>query len=130
MVKNVLKFLNDNHWYVIAVLLCSALVLWIYGCDSTVPSIIDPTKQVNRWELEAEADYLIGQLNAKLVTLDRQDEVKRLLLDQAVMFSQTGTFNPLGLVNLLATVGAVSFGLDRNRRYSVIKKTNSTGQTS
>ncbi|MFZ2147462.1 MAG: hypothetical protein WAV28_09590 [Sedimentisphaerales bacterium] len=112
-----LKHLNDNHWYIIGGILITALLFWMYGCESQVSSMLDKDRLVNRAELQAEADYLVAQFKAKTEKLDSQDQLKMLLLEQAQIFGQTGTFNPAGLLNLAVSVGAISFGLDRNRKY-------------
>jgi len=112
----ILKLFNDNHWYVIAALLACMLVFWIYGCQSEVTSMLDPAKRINRDELQLETDYVLGQAKVKLADLDRQDEIKKLVLDQAAIFGQTGTFNPTGLLNTMIAIGAIAFGLDRNKK--------------
>lgn len=113
---NFLRFINKNHWYIIAAIVAAALLIWLYGCQSTVNSMINPKQKITRAELENETNYIIGQAKVKLADLDRQDELKRLLLEQAVLFNSTGTFNPAGLINTLISVGAIAFGLDRNKK--------------
>ena len=118
----VLRFFNDNHWYVIAVIIAASISIWLYGCDSQVPSMMDPAKKINRAELELESDYLIGQVKMKLADLDKQDEIKILMLEQALIFGESGTFNPAGLLNTLISIGAISFGLNRNQKLRTITK--------
>lgn len=122
-----LKKLNDNHWYIIGALLIAGLLFWIEGCESQVYSIIDRDQKISRAELIIEVDYLLAQATVKLEDLDKQDEIKRILLEQAAIFATSGTFNPMGLLNTAVTIGAVAFGLDRNRKYKIASKANSTG---
>lgn len=114
--SKILKFLNENHWAAIGALILIVGALYFLGCQSTVPSMIDPKKQINRGELEAESDFLIAQVRLKLEELDRQDEIKRLISEQASLFATTGTFNPIGLVNLAVSVFAVGSALDSKRK--------------
>ncbi|GAI41104.1 unnamed protein product, partial [marine sediment metagenome] len=88
---NFLKFLNDNHWYLIGAVLICTLIFWIHGCQSEVYSLIDPEKKVTRAELDLEVNYILGRARVKLEDLDRQDEIKRLLLEYATLFGTTGT---------------------------------------
>lgn len=118
--KKILSFLNDQHWYIIATVLIIGFMLWIYGCQSQVASMIEPNKKVTRAELQLEADYLVGQIKVKMTDLDKQDAIKMLLLEQATIFGQTGTFNPTGLLNTCATIGAIAFGLNRNQKVKKI----------
>lgn len=120
--SKILKFANDNHWYIIAIVLSICVSLWIYGCQSEVKSMMDPTKKVNREELKLESNYLIGQLQIKLADLDKQDEIKILLLEQAMIFGSGGKFNPAGLLNTVVSIGAISFGLNRNQKLKKIVK--------
>lgn len=126
--KKFLKQLNDKHWYLIAGIAVIALLIWIYGCQSTVTSLIEPDKKITRAELELETNYIIGQAKIKLIDLDRQDEVKHLILEQAAMFGTTGTFNPTGLLNTCISIGAIAFGLDRNKKLkeTLKEKVNNT----
>jgi arginine exporter protein ArgO len=122
MIKTIMKYLNDNHWYIIAAIVICAIFLWLFGCQSKVSSMITPEKQITRDELMLESDYLLGEIKVKLADLDKQDEIKQLIIDQASMFSKTGSFNPMGLLNTLISVGAISFGLNRNQKLNAYKK--------
>jgi len=124
-----LKALNENHWYLIGGSIAIALLIWIHGCQSTVSSMVSPGEKITRTELQLEVDYLLGQAKVKLEDLDRQDEIKSLLLEQAALFSTTGTFNPTGLLNTVISIGAVAFGLDRNRKLKVANQAKSNNTT-
>lgn len=124
--KNLLKLLNNNHWYAIAIILVCGLLFWIYGCQSEVYSLINPDQKVNRAGLQVEVNYILGRARVKLEDLDQQDEIKRLLLEQAAIFGTTGTFNPMGLLNTVITIVAVAFGLDRNKKLKDARSANST----
>lgn len=124
---NFLKLLNDNHWYLIAFALVCGLLFWIYGCQSEVYSLINPEQKVNRAGLQVEVNYLLGRARVKFEDLDSQDEIKRLLLEQAAIFATTGTFNPMGLLNTVITIVAVAFGLDRNKKLKDARAVRNNG---
>lgn len=122
---NILKFCNENHQYIIAGAIILAIGFWVFGCDAQVHSIMQPEKMINRAELQLELDYLIGQAKVKFLALDKQDEIKQTLLDAANVISSTGQINPSGLLNIAATIVAISFGLNRNQALqNANKKTN------
>jgi len=129
MLTKIYKFLNENHWYVILVVVSMALCFYFYGCQSTVPSLLDPVKRVNRDELQAEAVWLATQIDIRSADLDRQDEIRQQLLDAATLIGSEGGINPSGIVSLVATIGAVSFGLDRNRKFKNAVKDNTAEPT-
>lgn len=112
----ILKWLNDQHWYLIAIAVIAVSIFWTYGCESQVRGLINPDQRINRAELQNELDFIIGQARIKAEDLDRQDEIKQALLDAANIMSTTGTINPSGLINLAACIGAISFGLNRNQK--------------
>lgn len=114
--NKILSWLNDQHWYLVAIVIIAGSILWTYGCESQVRSLLDPNQQINRAELQNELDYIIGQARIKAQDLDRQDEIKQSLLDAANVIATTGTINPSGLINLAACIGAIAFGLNRNQK--------------
>jgi len=124
MIKRLLKWSNDNHWYIIAGLVMASMMFWTYGCVSTVSSVMYPDKQINRSELETELQYLVSTVQNRIEDLDRQDAIKQSLLDAANVVASTGTINPSGLINLAATIGAIGFGLNRNQALKKIKNGN------
>lgn len=117
-----LKLLNENHWYLIAGVIACGFVVWLYGCQSTVTSLLHPQQRITRAQLDLEVDYFMGQAKIKLAELDQHDQIKYLLLDQAAIFGSTGTFNPMGLLNTFISIGAIAFGLDRNKRLKEVRK--------
>lgn len=114
--NKILNWLNDNHWYIVAIVVIGASIFWTHGCESTVPSLINPDQLVNRATLQNELNYIVGQVEIKVTDLNRQDEIKQALFDAMVLVSQGGQVNTLGIVNLAATIGAISFGLNRNQK--------------
>lgn len=119
--KKVLRFLNDNHHYIIAAAVIAACTFWTYGCESQVNSILSPNQRINRAELQIEVDYFIAHAELKALDLDRQDQIKQALLDLGSTFATTGTLNPTGLMNTAISVAAIAFGLNQRK-----KRLNST----
>lgn len=111
-----LTWLNEQHWYIVALIVIGGLIFWIYGCESQTKSLIHPEEKVNRLELTAEMEYLAGIADARIADLDKQDEIKQAFLEALVVVGQGGQFNVAGLVNLAATIGAISWGLNRNQK--------------
>jgi len=121
-----LKFFNENHWFIIAGILGALIIFWTYGCTSTVQSVIHPDQLIGRAELANELKYLVGLAEARAGELDRQDAVKQSLLDAANIIGTSGNINPSGLLNIVATIGAISFGLNRNQKCKALTKAPTT----
>jgi hypothetical protein len=123
MIKTVLKWCNDNHWYLIAGAMIITVIFWTYGCESKVTSLINQGQMVNRSELQNELNYVVGQAKAREENLDRQDAVKQALLDAANIMGTTGAINPSGLINLAASIGGIAFGLSQRQALKNANKT-------
>jgi hypothetical protein len=128
MIKTILKFANDNHWYLSAAAIIAVAIFWTYGCESQCKSLVNPEQLINRSELQNELNYLIGIAKSREENLDKQDAVKQSLLDAANVMGTKGTINPSGLINLAASIGGISFGLtQRQKRIAATpKKTENT----
>lgn len=120
--QKLIDFLNHERYQVVAVLACGALLLWVYSCQSSTKSPIDPTKKVTRAQLTAEVDYYLAQAEIAYTDLDRQDEIKKAILDAAAIAAQGGKVNIIGL--LLANIGILGAGatIDNVRKRKVIRE--------
>lgn len=114
--KKALKFINDNHHYIIAAIILLVACFWTYGCHSQVNSILNPNQRITRAELEIEVDYFLAHAELKFMDLDKQDQIKQALLDLGSTFATTGTLNPTGLLNTAISVAAIAFGLNQRKR--------------
>jgi len=124
--KKILKFCNDNHQYLIAVVIIAAISFWTYGCESHVNSLLNPNQLISRGELQIELDYVLAHAELKFMDLDHQDEIKQSLIDLGSTFATTGTLNPTGLLNTAISVAAISFGLNQRKRLINATRNNST----
>lgn len=125
--EKILKFCNENHLLVIAAVACLGVFFYMQGCQSKVPSLYDPLKQVTRSELEAEITSFIAQADAKIGDLDRQDEIRKMLLDKAAIFAASGGLNWQGFLNTGISVIAIGSALDQRRKYKNIQQTIANG---
>lgn len=114
--KKTLKFINDNHHYIIAAIIVLVACFWTYGCGSKVNSILHPNQLVTRGELKIEVDYFMAHADLKFMSLDKKDEIRQWLIDLGSTFATTGTLNPTGLLNTAISVAAIAFGLNQRKR--------------
>lgn len=121
-----LTFLNHERYQVISAVLCLSLIVWFWGCESQVQSVVDPARKINRDELTAEVDFFLASAEIRFKDLDRQDEFKQYVLNQALLYGQTGTLNPVGIVATLAGILGVGAIADNVRKRKVIKDSVTT----
>lgn len=121
MFKKITDFLNHERYQAIAIALICALLVWLYSCESKVRSVQNPSVMVTRSELSTEVDYYLSQVEIRLVSLDRQDELKQLLTTQALLFAQGGQINPYGVIAAVLGIIGVGATIDNVRKRQVIK---------
>lgn len=130
--SSIARWIRHNQGMFVAAQICAVLLVWTYGCQSKVASLIDPERKVAAAELNIEVDQLVAELNAQLdilikkaelkkQELFRQDEIKRKLFEFAALTAQSGTFNPVGLIALAGSLLGVGAVVDNRIKDKVIK---------
>lgn len=141
MVK-VWTWIRHNQASFVALLISAGVLIWTLGCEAKVTSLIDPTRKVNRLELNTEIEIETARLQSELdqlllwaeqrgQALDRQDELRQKLMDFALLAAQGGALNPSGLVGLVAGIIGVGAVVDNRLKDKVIKNrplTDSVGR--
>jgi len=122
------KLFNHERYQSLAVITVIVLLAIFFGCESKVTSINNPTQKVTRAELQLELDVMIAKCKIGLKKLDRQDELRNLILQQALITASTGTINPLALITSLGTILGIGATVDNVRKRKDIKKIKTTGE--
>lgn len=99
-----------KHWQTTCtIIICVFLCIWAYGCQPTVPSMTDPSRRVTRAELQLELEQLQSLFEIRNKSLEDQEQLRQLVMQNVLLIAQTGTINPLGLITaVLGFYGAVS----------------------
>jgi len=104
-----LKLLKEKWPILIAINICVTMLFLTYSCEPQVRSITDPAKSVTRAELQWELDALLRLAEIRKIELDKKEHLRTLIMNNAVLIAETGTFNPVGILTaLLAFYGAGS----------------------
>jgi len=130
--KKLWKAIDHNQMLSVMVLVSIGIAYYVAGCESTVKSILNPTTKVTREELkvevdvevrrlEAELDKLLAQAALKDKDLDRQDEIKRKLVEFGLSIGTGGQINPLGVATLIGGLLGVGFAVDNRSKDKLIK---------
>jgi len=105
-VEKVKKFLKDKFFIFLALTLAQIFIFWAYGCEPKTTSMLDPERKVDRSELTAELEILLARHGGRIKDLDRQVEIRNVLLEQSLIIAQGGTVNPFGVITAaLAILG-------------------------
>lgn len=122
-----------KHWTVILTgLITVGILIYIYGCEPKTRSLIDNSRLVNRQELQLELDQIIGLAQLRLVDLDKQDQLRAVVLQNALILVTGQPFNPLGLITGVAAIygltqGSYNAGKVVKTKLNKRKKNNGTG---
>lgn len=120
MLEKLKALFNHERYQIIGVAIAVTLTIWFFGCESEVSSMLDPSKKVNRAELQAELGLYLATAERKFESLEQQEAIKNWVFDNAILVSETGTVNPQGLINTLFAVLGIGALTDNVRKRKVI----------
>lgn len=125
-------WIKKNHKAIITAIVCVVVCFWLYACESQVKSLDGSNRLINRAELQLELDTFIYSAQLRMLSLDKQDALRNIVVENALLVMQGQPFNPVGLLtSILGIYGAVH-ATSKVTRYAkkvqIVKKvTNGTG---
>lgn len=114
-----MNFASHNTGIVIGQLICLGVLIFAYGCQSKVASIISPGAKVTRAELLVEVDSFLAVADLRFADLNKQDKFRDEIFKHASLWAQGGIVNPMGLALSLASIigiGATVDNVTKRRR--------------
>lgn len=119
LLKKMSTFASGNIFITIAVQIVIGVLIFAYGCESQVQSVARPGEKVTRDELAVEVDTFLALAEIRYKQLDQKDQLKNALLEYALLFAESNTVNPIGVVTTIASilgVGAIADNVTKRRR--------------
>lgn len=116
MTTKLKTFLNHERYQIIGTIAAAILICWGLSCESKVQSLKDPTQRINRDDLDAEVTAYLATAEARYKSLDRQDDFKRLVFDQFVLWTQATGFNANAIIPLAFAFLGIGASVDNARR--------------
>lgn len=113
---------NHERYQSISIIICAALLVYFYGCEPKCQSITQPNLQVTRAELDIEVESIIAKANIGYMSLEQQEELRDLILQQAISAASTGAINPIALITSVGTILGVGATVDNVRKRREIKR--------
>jgi len=86
------------------------MLFYGYGCEPKTKSLIHTNTLVSRQELQLELDQLITMSQLRMADLDKQEELRAIILNNALILVQGQPFNPVGLLTGIAALYGVTQG--------------------
>lgn len=115
------KVIRHNPAIAIALAIGVVLVVWIYGCQSSTQSLLVADKKVSAMVFAGEVETLLSRAEIGFHDLERQDKIKQLLLEQALLFAEGNTINPVGAITTALGVLGIGAVVDNRRKDKVIR---------
>lgn len=105
-----LQWLKKNLTLIITGLITLSIILFIYACEPKVPSLNDQKYLVTRSELQVELDNILALAKMRMLSLDKQDAVRNIILQNSLVLLQGQPFNPVGIITGIAAIYGITQG--------------------
>lgn len=115
------KVIRHNPAIAIALVLAVVLTVWVYGCQSSTQSLLITDKKVSGPIFAGEVETLLARAEIGFADLEKQDKIKELLMEQALLFAQGNTINPVGAITTALGVLGIGAVVDNRRKDKVIR---------
>jgi len=133
VLKSIWSFIKFNLWMFVLLAVGVGILLSSLSCESRVPSILKATSLsmngstavkslITREELSAELTYIASIAEKRFADLDRQDELRKMISEQAVIIAAGGSVNPAGVISLLMGIMGVGAVIDNRKKQSALTK--------
>lgn len=105
-----LDWIKRNLSLIITGCVTLAVIIFIAACEPKVPSLWNKSVQVNRQELQLELDQLVSLAHLQMLDLDRQEQLRSIILQNALILVQGQPLNPVGIITGIAAVYGLTQG--------------------
>jgi len=126
-------WIKKNHRIITTVLVTIVLCVWVYACESKVASLDGSKRLVNRAELQLELDRFIALAEMRMLSLDKQDALRSLIIENSILLVQGVPLNPVGLITAIAGIYGLSHGTSKVvrtvKKRQAKRRTNNANQT-
>lgn len=122
--KKLIHTIKTEYAQILATIVAIGVIIFGISCISTVQSPWESGIRLNRDQLRSQTEYYLSQVEIAYQELDRQDELKALLFDRLALFTQTGTFNPAGIIPTVVAILGIGAVTDNVRKRRTISKNN------
>lgn len=101
----------EKHWPSVLTLGFGVFMLYFgYGCESKVQSLQDPPRKITRTQFDEELLRLMQLAEIRKIDLDRQDELRSLILNNALILIEGNQINPFGIITAIAGLYGIAQG--------------------
>ena len=98
-----------KNWKAVLIGVTTVLLMLFYiGCQARTRSLSDPKRLVSRGELQIELNNVLATAELRMADLDKQEAIRSLILQNALVLASGGTLNPVGIISAIAAVYGIA----------------------
>lgn len=105
-----MRWLKEYKTIIVTGLVCFGFIIYCYGCEPKVRSLKERGLFINRQELQLELDQVIGMAQLRMAELDKQEELRAIILQNALILVQGQPLSPFGIITAVAAVYGAAQG--------------------
>lgn len=106
-IKQCLSTRTGTISLILTVLITVGVAIYCWGCEPQTQSLMHDGQRVNRRELQLELDQITATAQFRMLDLDKQDQLRALILQNALVVVQGQPANPLGIITGIAGIYGV-----------------------
>lgn len=105
-IHNIKVWFGEYWAFATSFFIIMLVLLYAYGCEPKTKSLTTPSVKVTREELQTELELFLARARAGEKDLVRQEQIRDMIFNQALVIAQGNQVNPLGvLTSILAILG-------------------------
>lgn len=113
--------LFKNNWIKISITITGLVIFLVFaGCEPKVKSLFNDDQLITGPELKVELETLLSTAKLRQEDLQRQTQLRNLILKNVLIVAESGSLNPVGL--LTALFAFYGFGSAANSTKNAVKK--------
>ncbi len=103
-----LKWIKAKSDMILVVLVTVGVLIFVYACEPKAPSLIDKSIKITRSELQFELEQLMSLAEIRMASFDRQEKLRGMILQNALVLTQGQPFNPIGILTGIASIYGIT----------------------
>ncbi len=103
-----LKWIKAKSDIILVVIVTVGVLFFVYACEPKATSLLNKGVKVTRAELQFELDQLMSLAEIRMASFDRQEKIRAMILQNALMLTQGQPFNPIGILTGIASIYGIA----------------------
>lgn len=102
------KWIKVKSDIILIVVVTVAFMLFAYACEPKELSLLNKGVKVTRPELQLELDQLLALADLRMVGFEKQERIRAIILQNAMILVQGQPMNPIGILTGIASIYGIT----------------------